>query len=1150
MSKQLNQYLPIEGGWQISISGNPVSKPFSPHLPIGTICDRPAENDDFKTIEVIQHPDDPRRHHRPLYPPADLSLVFTPDQMEKIRYVPFRPIVVAYNAPRFVFDYHSLGGVLGHLRLGLVAKDTPGKWLDEWSDLDVRYIDGRMEYHLQDPAFPGLELILQAIASPQSIGLMLHYELIGNSAGLTLVAGFGGASTFFDIHTCEEEFDYSPKGCAKNEIRWDNGRFSLVRPFDSTDVFWNAPWYIIPVVHRLPEYRAVIQGGCSTPARTGFGSPEKLLDSPANFVTTAQWTGNPLKHDCLAVMSIPVERDDPKGFIIVGMGGNILDAIKNPKQAWQAGLAKHAAIAQRITTQTPDPHLDSAMRMVAFGTDGIWGDCAYMHGGWSWRTACLGWRGLYGPNCYGWTDRVKTNVISHIEHGLIKDGDDRGAITHNLESQPTGTSYNMDEVFLDQVRHYFNYTNDLEWMREIFPILKGIVEWENRRLRPESEYLYESCLNTWISDSHWYIRGQCTQASAYMLMAHAFLADLAERLGEDPAPYAQAAAHIRRAMQQKLWMSREGVFAEYLDTLGHRLLHPEPELPTIYHAAEFDVADPLQIYQMLHWAHTHLRSEISMGGGKCFWNSNWFPNKGRSYTHSTYDVVYAEELNFALTHFLVGRSADAYDLIRYCIAGIYNGLTPGGLCCQSRADGRQRHNDEFADSISMWGRTIAEGLFGIAPCLPDGVIHLCPQFPADWPKAAITTPLFSYEWSRENGEESICWKSPVKTSIHLRLPVKASQIKNVTFNGNPIAWAAEPGVNLTWLKVNTPVVGAGTIGISYLPVRVSDRPEITVHPGEEFVLNISEVGAKDFLDPQGLLTKTAFDGKVLRGQVKDSPGPGLLFLSAGTASCPMWVPVKLRVEPVDPIPAKLWKVPSTVRGDLAPWRPVDLNPVFNFSLTEVMDHFLAHGKSPALPYSQVGFQYRNEHFKNRARLLPSDAAWRAKVGPDQIAWTADGIPFKTNSVGANIAVVSLSEGFPAKITVPINKTGDTLYLMISGITFPAQSHVTNLRLSLRYQHGKTEVVDLVNPQTVGDGWGSWLGRVHDTAANGFENIAGRYGPAGSCEVKDLTQPVAVDTEAHLLAIPMNSQLVLGELTFEAIANDVVFGLMGVSILKS
>ena len=84
-----------------------------------------------------------------------------------------------------------------------------------------------------------------------------------------------------------------------------------------------------------------------------------------------------------------------------------------------------------------------------------------------------------------------------------------------------------------------------------------------------------------------------------------------------------------------------------------------------------------------------------------YWSSNWAPNNGRSYTHSTYELAYGEQLNLALTNYLVGRADEAYSLVRGALCGIFNGPTPGGLACHMYADGRRRNNDEFADSISM-----------------------------------------------------------------------------------------------------------------------------------------------------------------------------------------------------------------------------------------------------------------------------------------------------------------------------------------------------------------------------------------------------------------------------------------------------------------
>ena len=39
--------------------------------------------------------------------------------------------------------------------------------------------------------------------------------------------------------------------------------------------------------------------------------------------------------------------------------------------------------------------------------------------------------------------------------------------------------------------------------------------------------------------------------------------------------------------------------AEYIDVIGNKLLHPSPELATIYHSIESEIVDPFQAYQML-----------------------------------------------------------------------------------------------------------------------------------------------------------------------------------------------------------------------------------------------------------------------------------------------------------------------------------------------------------------------------------------------------------------------------------------------------------------------------------------------------------------------------------------------------------------------
>ena len=183
--------------------------------------------------------------------------------------------------------------------------------------------------------------------------------------------------------------------------------------------------------------------------------------------------------------------------------------------------------------------------------------------------------------------------------------------------------------------------------------------------------------------------------------------------------------------------------------------------------------------------------------------------------------------------------------------------------------------------------------------------------------------------------------------------------------------------------------------------------------------------------------------------------------------------------------------------DLSAWTLVDLSNIFTASVTEVLGKVARASPPPAPPAFWVNHCYWKQHIVNRvAPDNPSDAAWRRKIGPDGIGWTHDGIPFKTSKQGKNVAVVTRAGGFPSKTEVPVGANGRELYLMIGGVTFPVQSQVVNVRIILDYADGSKQNVDLVNPFDIGDCWGTWLGRFHDTAANGFENLGGRFGPPG------------------------------------------------------
>lgn len=1142
-----DRYTPVPGGWQLRIDRTAeVSRKSESAKYVDAATGRLTPDAPIGWLK-----NDPHMHRSVLFPPADKSMIWAEAEMARTQRVPFRPVVVAHHAPRFLFDYHSAGGVLGLLFIGVVPPGRDGRWLHECSRIDIRYVNGRLEYEIRDVGLGNAVVRLVALPLAGSAGVIVRIEIEGADKDTTLVWAYGGASASFAFSDVDDaQFRFSPGQCAKDRYVLEAGSFELTRAFDKSDEIMIGEGWKLCAMKELPEWKARVRGGSSwTHAVSGFGDPRAFQGPPAGLLAATRWssTGSTVGNNCVVVQKLAQVNPATDGFIVVGMGGDIREAIASPQAAFDSGLKRNESIARRIVSRTPDPYLDSAMTMMAFANEGLWGADVYLHGGWSWRMAYVGWRSMYGPICYGWTDRVRQAIRTHCRLGHITFGPNIGAVSSRLEVP--GFFYNMNEVFFDMIRHYWEYTGDVELMKEIFPVLETAIERENRRLRPGPEPLYENALNTWVSDCHWYIRGQCTQASAYMLRAHEFMADVAGRIGRDPAPFRKQADDIRTTANRVLWQQRKGVFADSIDTRGHKLLHGEPELATIYHSAEFGAADPLQIGQMLVWADTNLRRERTPGNGFLYWSSNWFPNAGRSYTHSTYELAYGENLNFADTNYLAGRADLGYAILSACASGMFNGPTPGQLSCHVHTDGTQRENDCFADSTSMFGRAACEGLFGIRVDRPRRTIRLSPQPPAAWPEMSIQTPNLSYDMKRRDDGVDLTWRSPEPAAIQLSLPVRAERVMKMRLDGRTLAYQLRPGVGFTWIDAHLPESHGGTVEVTYTSCEVEAPPPAKVTHGRACSISLPVDTNADVRDVQGLLADARIEGGRLTGRVVGTPGPGLLFVSEKTSECPKWLPVAIDIKPEKPMPARRWSIPNVPDRDLDRWHLIDLAAVYNASVPEVPRRLREGAIAPELPADQIGFGYWLDFVTVRSKP-PCDSAWRAKIGADGVGWTTDGIPFKSPREGPNIAAAAvLNRDFKPVVSFPVHATGRTLYLMISGMTHPPQTHVTNVRITLTCADGSSETHDLVNPFDIGDCWSTWCGPHFDTPANGFENIGGRRGPAGTSQVKDRTLPVLVDTIAHLIALDLPTGKQLKEVRMEVIANDVVFGLMGASILE-
>jgi hypothetical protein len=152
--------------------------------------------------------------------------------------------------------------------------------------------------------------------------------------------------------------------------------------------------------------------------------------------------------------------------------------------------------------------------------------------------------------------------------------------------------------------------------------------------------------------------------------------------------------------------------------------------------------------------------------------------------------------------------------------------------------------------------------------------------------------------------------------------------------------------------------------------------------------------------------------------------------------------------------------------------------------------------------------------------------------------TARGVPFAQPAVDKNAAIVSLWDNWPDRVSVDVNQRGRAVWLLVAGSTNPMQTRIANATVRLEYADGVEETIDLVPPLNF---WA--LSPFGDTD----------YKPSRDGFALPATPPETFQLGKNCRAIVLNRRLrpdvALKKVTFEAMSQEVVIGLLGLTILR-
>lgn len=185
----------------------------------------------------------------------------------------------------------------------------------------------------------------------------------------------------------------------------------------------------------------------------------------------------------------------------------------------------------------------------------------------------------------------------------------------------------------------------------------------------------------------------------------------------------------------------------------------------------------------------------------------------------------------------------------------------------------------------------------------------------------------------------------------------------------------------------------------------------------------------------------------------------------------------------------------------------------------------------------------------------NDVALRRQV-KDQVFTTELGIPFRTPAKGRNIAYTSLWDNYPDAVTIPLDGKASHAYLLMAGSTNHMQSRIDNGQIVVTYTDGTTDTLPLYNPH-------NWCPIEQDYYEDGLQFHAAQPRPYrldfASLKVSREHMPMGErygyqqrDFKAGaavMLDMPLNAQKQLRDITVRTLSNDVVIGIMGVTLQR-
>ena len=1031
------------------------------------------------------------------------------------------------------------------------------KWLTDCSSIAMEFRGNITTWTITDTIanFPVIKL--SAIPMAGTVGMCIQASVQKAEEGDQLIWIFGGAqyknegslSWNFDIAGNPKiaDWNFKPEEAKGNKIVIEKGKF-LIGPLIDTMKSKSGPYGIITV---NPDTSIVVEGICSnTSMMRKIDATNVFKRLPANDTTDLL---NPVVTGTIRLSN--AEKDIY--WVIKPFStqkNNTLNV--SPLAAWQKGMERIEELSKRIIVKTPDEKLNALASISSSVIDGVWYDSVYVHGGMLWNIPFPGWRTIFGGTMYGWHDRVKKQAHYYINSqnrdttkkypkadtallSTLQHKDSRFYGSGHIDKDQL--FYNFQSQFFDQLITEWRSTGDTTLERILQPALELHLKWQEECFDPDGDGLYESYVNTWPTDCQWYNGGGTAEETSYAYKAYDAAAEMAKRKGDAVTEnhHRRKLNKIRNGFFSKLWITKKGFSASYREQGGYERLHEDPWLYSIFLPIDVNLVNNEQAISSLYYTKWALQNDRMPAGGRKIWTSNWVPG-----IPTVRELYNGDNYHLALAYFLSGMGDDGYDIMKGTFyEGAFNSKVPGDL-------GVNNGGTDFNDCSSMFSRVLVEGLFGYRPNYPNNKVTIAPQFPREWNNASISTPDFSFEFFIKENSIHAAVHLAKPAALDFYLPLKVTGIKRVLVNNKPVKWKMLPGYGTSRLYLHFHELKDVAIVIETLGNRAINEPiSLQKNIGDTVYLKFPGEKITSIQDAQKIFSKIKIGNGILSATISNNTGNHTIIADVLVGKLPQKRIIYFNINDEFAVKKEIAKFIHDIPAN-AHWNNVIMNNIFNADVRSIFQQQYISPRTNTVSarigtdgYSPWTFLFWNY----KAPLIQLDSVQQLLKDSNHII-TKQQVPFYWNNVQKNIAFTSLWDNWPKKISVPVNQKGKSVWLMVAGSTNPMQCNIANAIIIFKYADKSRDTLALIPPLNY------WALAPYNIKSPS-PGVVSRGDYTNETDLFAVPKPwpeivqLGQNCRAMLLNRKLKDGVALESVTLQTLSQDVVVGLMGITIMK-